>query len=110
MWTSEFIAKESHEEGSLWRGRGFVSFVQYQFAQRWWLQSRGEYLKLNSSDPADPTHEVKQKQSVLVAFLPSEFSGFRLQYDHLRDDQLKDEHKLSLQMSFSIGAHPAHLY
>lgn len=86
---------------------GIASWIQYQFAERWWIQARIEYLGLPKSDLLPS----QQKQSALLAFLPSEFSGFRLQYDHLSDGPRgKDDHTVALQYNVSIGAHPAHTY
>ncbi len=110
VWSSELIAKEAPTATSLESGLGWVSYLQLQFTQRWWLQARAESLQTDSDDPSDGYSLTQRKQSALIAFLPTEFSGFRLQYDRLRDGAPKDEHKVSLQMSFSIGAHPAHIY
>lgn len=86
---------------------GIVTWIQYQFARRWWVQGRYEYFGLPHSD-AIP---VVDKQTALVGFYPSEFSGIRLQYD-LIDNRAADERDqtISLQYNISIGAHPAHGY
>ena len=60
---------------------GGAYWLQYQFAERWWIQGRGEQLA------SDTDSKTTQKYSALVAFLPSEFSGFRFQYDRLMDTQ-----------------------
>jgi hypothetical protein len=86
---------------------GIASWIQYQFAQRWWIQGRFEYLGM----PKSTLLPVRKKQSALLAFTPSEFSGFRLQYDHLNDGPRgKTDHTIGLQFNVSIGAHPAHTY
>lgn len=81
---------------------GITSYVQYQFAERWWVQARGEVLGHYSRIT---------KESALLAFLPSEFSGLRLQYDHQKtQNQAKPDHTVAFQYNISIGAHPAHAY
>jgi hypothetical protein len=107
-WSTEAISRTTQQLATKEDAWGFVSYLQYQFAQRWWIQGRGEYLQLKDSAPG--TFDVRQKQSVLLGYMPSEFSGFRLQYDQLRDADEKLEHKVALQLNFSIGAHPAHIY
>ena len=85
---------------------GIASWVQYQFAERWWVQGRGEFEGMNHSAGLP----LKRKQSALLGFYPSEFSGFRLQYDHLVADNTTTEHAVTLQWNITIGAHPAHMY
>lgn len=86
---------------------GLVSWIQYQFSQRWWVQGRYEYVGLPHSDAIS----VVDRQSGLIGFFPSPFSGIRLQYD-LTNDRGTDERDqtVSLQYNIAIGAHPAHSY
>ncbi len=83
-----------------------VSHLKYQLAQRWYAQYRYDYLGLNKSKAIAPI----KRHTGLIAFLPSEFSGVRLQYETIDDGQAKDEKRISLQLNISIGAHPAHAY
>ncbi len=86
---------------------GLATWVQYQFAQRWWVQGRYEYFGLPHSDAIS----VVDKQSVLLGLFPTEFSGLRLQFDRLRDHQDDSaDQTISLQYIVAIGAHPAHSY
>ncbi|MCM2322611.1 MAG: hypothetical protein NDJ90_05065 [Oligoflexia bacterium] len=85
---------------------GLSTWLQYQFAERWWAQGRMELLGHPRSEGVEPA----RKQSVLLGFFPSEFSGFRLQYDHLSQTGQPDDHSVAFQWNISIGAHPAHLY
>lgn len=109
IWSTELLRRDYNQATSE-VGQGFASWVQVQFTRRWWAQARAEYLEIK--DPADTTTAApyQRKQSALIAFVPSEFSGLRLQYDHLNDSGPKDEHKVMLQFNYSIGAHPAHAY
>lgn len=84
---------------------GLATWLQYQFAERWWVQGRYEYVGL----PHAEAFSTQSKQSVLLGFFPSEFSGVRLQYDHLTTGG-KTDHAIALQYNISIGAHPAHAY
>jgi hypothetical protein len=112
-WTTEYlngfiggntVATSPAEFGS--RLGGVASWFQYQFAQRWWAQVRFEHLGFPREEGVEPTH----KQSALLGFFPSEFSGFRLQYDRLTQTGNSDDHAVALQWNISIGAHPAHAY
>ena len=83
---------------------GLYSYLQYQFQERWWLQGRYDYFGLHRSMGINEKH----RYSALVGYVASEFSALRLQYSFL--DDLQDEHQLILQLNFSLGSHPAHLY
>jgi hypothetical protein len=83
---------------------GASSWLQYKFAEEWWAQARYDYVNQQGDIPA------QTKESYLIAYNPSEFSGFRLQYDHLEDGIRPPEDKISAQMNITIGAHPAHSY
>ncbi len=66
-------------------------------------------LDMRNQDPAspEPLPDYQNKKSVLIGYAPTEFSAVRLQYDHLDDETVDPEHKLMLQLKYSIGAHPA---
>lgn len=86
---------------------GAASWVQYQFAERWWAQARGEYVGFTHS-AGIPT---ENKGSALLGFFPSEFSGLRVQYDMFTvENRGKMDQTIALQYNVSIGAHPAHAY
>lgn len=86
---------------------GMASWLQYQFAERWWVQTRYEYVGTQRS-AALP---VATKESMLLALLPSEFSGLRLQYDYIQDRaRTRNDHTIAFQYNVTIGAHPAHAY
>lgn len=60
---------------------------------------------------ADPARCNRQRWSPLLAWQPSEFTHFRLQYDHDRSDALDHPaHSVWLGAEFLIGAHPAHTF
>jgi hypothetical protein len=88
---------------------GLATWLQYQFAERWWAQARYEYVGLPKS--TTPSLAKVDKQSALLAFLPSEFSGLRLQYDRIHDQSRpRIDHTIAFQYNVTIGAHPAHAY
>jgi hypothetical protein len=86
---------------------GMASWLQYQFAERWWVQARGEHVGFKHSIGVP----VLSKGSVLLGFFPSEFSGLRVQYDFFNiEARGKMDQTIALQYNISIGAHPAHAY
>jgi hypothetical protein len=110
IWSTEYL--DSNRDGfedeagqSIAKLGGVATWLQFQFAERWWIQGRYEYVGI----PREDALEKMQKQSALLGFFPSEFSGLRLQYDHLYANATHD-HTVALQFNISIGAHPAHAY
>jgi hypothetical protein len=115
-WSTESINRHIGRHGSANQGSGYQSSLQYQFTERWWAQVRGEYLKVSDDDMVAPLDIAphQRKYSALIGYFPSEFSGARLQYSYLadggEDEEHRPEHKIYLQLNFTIGAHPAHSY
>lgn len=112
-WTTEAIRRKRAlaATGGDEVGLGGSTFVQYQFAPRWWIQARTEYLEMKDQDPAGAVlPAVQHRHGLLVGFMPTEFSGYRLEYDRLEDGAAEPEHRLLIQFNYSIGAHPAHAY
>ncbi len=85
---------------------GWTSYVQYQFARRWWVQARWEGL-----DPASQGDDT-YRWGALLAFVPSEFQALRLEVSRvLRPEGIgEDTTEVFLQYDFTIGSHPAHRY
>jgi hypothetical protein len=112
IWSSEYLYGQrpglTNDAGdSIERLGGLASWVQVQFAERWWAEARCEYAGLQRS----PAIDVATKESALLAFLPSEFSGLRLQYDWIQDRaRPQHDHTIAFQYNVTIGAHPAHAY
>lgn len=100
-WSTEYINKDKKGESSS-EVKGVSSYLKYQTSQRTFVQYRYEDLTVDSSD--------KSSHSALLAYVPSEFSSIRLQYDQIDDGGDEDEKKVTLQFNISIGAHPAHNY
>ncbi|MGK5088432.1 hypothetical protein WDW86_12810 [Bdellovibrionota bacterium FG-2] len=105
IWSTEYL----QSRGSVLAGRlgGVASWVQYQFAQRWWIEGRGEWLGIPHSEEFFPQH----KASALLGFFPSEFSEMRLQADQIvTQGKVNSDYAVLAQYVISIGAHPAHAY
>ncbi len=85
--------------------RGIAAWLQFQFARRWWIEGRFDTLA-----HAELISPDTRKSSALLAYVPSEFSAYRLQYDWIESQVNAPEHKISLQLNFAMGVHPAHSY
>ncbi|WP_419168685.1 hypothetical protein [Halobacteriovorax sp.] len=105
VWSTEFIHKDIQGENELKNG-GVSTFFRYQLAQRWYAQAQYEFLGLFADESLTDTNVY----TGLIAFVPTEFSSLRVQYDDIHDGEDHPEKRVSLQLSFSIGAHPAHVY
>lgn len=112
IWSTEALQRDYITDFDKQKDAGFASWIQYQFASRWWVQARTEYVEAKNQDPtADHLHpENQKKNSALLAFVSSEFSTLRLQLDQIKRHGEEDENKVMVQFNYSIGAHPAHDY
>lgn len=97
---------------------GFYTQILYGFKPRWAAGLRYEYatgdndsvLVFNGRND-DPFRDTRHRISPLLAWYPSEFSRFRLQYNYDNADHLKnDAHSVWVGAEFLIGSHPAHKY
>ena len=105
-WTTEWLHAQ-HQQGSdaEHNEAGVSSWVQWQLLKRWWLQGRGELFMASTYDNVET-----KKASGLIGFVPTEYSAVRAQYDASKNTGAEVEHRVSLQLNISIGAHPAHAY
>lgn len=104
MWSTEFIHKDRSGTNNL-KNSGYNTFVRYQLSRRWFTQLQYEHLGLGQNLGKD-----LNAYTGLVAFVPTEFSAIRLQYDSIHDGEDKPNKRMMLQLNISIGAHPAHMY
>jgi hypothetical protein len=92
----------------------------YQFDLRWWAQARYEWFVRSKdlynyflSPPDIPLDENEDfygnRLSIALAYVPTEFSAYRFQYNLIQFGDLK-EHQLIFQVNVTIGSHPAHKY
>jgi len=110
-WTNELVLPES-VPGSSGNPFGFYSHLQYRFARTWWLGLGGGVTRDKSIYDEGPENlQGWNEAKINLAFVPSEFSTIRAEIAYQeRDDSSYDDLRFSLQWSFTIGSHPAHLY
>jgi hypothetical protein len=100
---------------------GWYALAQYRFARTWWLGLGTGAMKRDlppDDDPGGGEHhgelfawEEAAEYKANLTWVPSEFSAIRLEVAHFQDlvgDA--DDTLVSLQVNFTIGSHPAHLY
>jgi hypothetical protein len=115
---SEYLQKGASSGGTYRREQdgGYASF-QYRLSQIWWAGIRGEQARESFTDfvvdeVGAPLPAKVTRGSVNLAWKPSEFSFVRLEYSHAKSDVgiHPTDDRLAIQMSYTIGFHPAHAY
>jgi len=117
---SEYLQKGMSVDGTYNKEQhGWYASFQYRLSQIWWAGVRGEQARDSFTDflvddAGDPIPGKVSRASANLAWMPSEFSAVRLEYSHAQADdgagnKPKDD-RLMIQMSFTIGYHPAHAY
>lgn len=106
VWSTEFIEKDVEVSEHKSHNLGVTSFIKYKSDIHWFWQAQYERLGLNRSSEQDHAYS----SSALVGYDLSEFSALRLQYDITKVNQEETEKRLSLQLNFTMGAHPSHKY
>jgi hypothetical protein len=98
------------------RDWGVYVQVFYGFIRNWAAGIRYEYAN-GSGDPvavrqANPFRDTRQRVSPVLAYMPTEFSRFRLQYNYDVAEHLDSGYASSIWFSFEFlfGSHPAHKY
>ncbi|MBI5505046.1 MAG: hypothetical protein HY899_09595 [Deltaproteobacteria bacterium] len=95
---------------------GAYSQIVWGFRKGWTGALRTDFLHMEESAVTDdPQRQSRWRLSPNVTWFPTEFSKFRLQYNH---DFLEANHflgsddadSLFLQFEFSLGAHAAHKF
>ena len=119
-WTlmSEYIQTGATAGGSYRRDRdGGYASLQYRLSQIWWAGIRAEKSRDSFADFAvdaagAPVAADITRASANLAWTPSEFSFIRLEYSHARSSAgaHPTDDRILLQMSYTIGYHPAHAY
>jgi hypothetical protein len=107
-------------ESSTYQGdqSGWYTSVVYQFMPRWRAGLRMDRLTsdntgsdtdvLDEAHLTGSTHDPK-RNSVMLEWVPSEFSRVRLQYNHDETTHDTDKQWL-LQYTVSLGSHGAHQF
>ena len=98
IWQSEFLTSTREQVKT-----GFYTYLQQQFAKRWWMQGRYSH-SYQGSDRSD-----QNQYSFALSYFPSEFLETKLEYTHLNQITV-DENQLFLRLNFTLGAHKGHNY
>jgi hypothetical protein len=115
---SEYIQKGASAGGDYIREQdGEYASFQYRLSQVFWTGIRGEQARKSFTDfvvdaTGQPIPAKISRGSVNIAWQPSEFSFVRLEYSHAKADQgvHPTDDRIALQLSYTIGYHPAHAY
>ena len=95
---------------------GVYSQVVWGFYKGWATGLRGDFVGIQDSNVTnDPLRQSRYRLSSDLTWYPSEFSKFRLQYNHdfLQSTHFmtsKNEESLFLMYEISLGAHGAHKF
>ena len=94
--------------------RGAYSQVLWGFTRNWVAGLRGDYV--TGDDGAldeietDPARRTRWRVSSNLTWYPTEYSKFRLQWNHDRQQEDRSDDSLWLQFEFLLGAHAAHKF
>ena len=116
----EYIQKGSTAGGSYGKEEhgGYASF-QYRLSQVWWAGIRGEQAHDSITDflvddTGTPIPGKVTRGNANVVWMPSEFSSVKFEYSHANADDgagnSPTDDRFMVQMSYTIGYHPAHAY
>jgi len=118
IWQTEFFASQ-RESGSFdeagftvdvkdMNSLGFYTFGEYQLTQRLFAGTRFDYSQF-------PTNDKDSEWSIspYLTFWQSEFTRLRLEYTHLERNSVtmpveEGDNSLTLQATFTLGAHKPH--
>jgi hypothetical protein len=102
---SELVWSRRDQPGGLQGAFGYYVSGDYQLARRWFFGAR-----YDRSERADDDRLRDSGQSVLLTFVPSEFSQVRSQYRRTRYGEGPTVNELLFQFQFAIGTHGAHVF
>ena len=98
--------------------KGYYVQAIYQFIPQWRVGLRYDHLESdNTATDAELLEEAgldneniePERKSIMLEWVPSEFSRIRMQYNH--DDSYEETDKqVYLQYTMSLGAHGAHAF
>jgi hypothetical protein len=100
---NEFIWSRRQQEPAEQRAFGFYTSADFQLGRRWFFGGR-----YDRSDRSRFASDTDKGGSLVLTYLPSEFSQVRGQYRFTRYADNIDAHELLIQVQFSLGAHGAH--
>ncbi|MHC4993994.1 MAG: hypothetical protein ACYTGQ_02975 [Planctomycetota bacterium] len=91
---------------------GFYAFGQYQLARDWYMGLRYDYTEFPNSEDRGPD-DRDWALSPYLSWYMNELVRLRFEYQHHRFEEMGDwgeEDIFLLQLTFALGAHPAHPY
>src|SRR5439155_23590590 len=93
------------------RDRGAYSQVVWGFQRNWVAGLRGDYVTgdLGAFEP-DASRQTRWRVSPNLTWFPTEYSKFRLQWNHDHLVESGSEESLWIQFEFLLGAHAAHKF
>ena len=102
---------------------GWFAIAQFRFNRNWWIsgsvglvdESHHEEEHEGEHDEEEEEHEHAFGEMVeyklQLAYVPSEFSTIRAEVNYFQDRTSdRDDLMFIVQLNFTIGSHPAHLY
>ena len=90
---------------------GGYSQVLWGFRRGWMAGLRGDYLRgVDGAASEDPMTTQRWRISPSLTWYPTEFSKFRLQYNHDDLEDSRSEESIWMQFEFLIGTHGAHKF
>ncbi|MBI4516429.1 MAG: hypothetical protein HY699_11515 [Deltaproteobacteria bacterium] len=117
LWQSEVMKRDyAPAAGAILRDWGLYTQALYGFRHGWAGGLRWEYAGSRGQSvggrQSEPLRDDRYRLSPLLAWYPTEYSRFRVQYNydlaqHLEPD---DAHSVWLGAEILYGAHPAHQY
>ena len=94
-----------------WNGQRSGAYLEgvYRINRRWEAGYRHDRLWAADSGPYASDFDPK-RDSLMLAWLNSEFSLLRLQFNADQPNSTDTDHVLSLQYQTALGAHSAHKF
>jgi hypothetical protein len=94
------------------RDWGGYSQILWGFTRGWVVGLRGDYVHGDQSrtDPDPLTQGTHWRASPNLTWYPTEFSKFRLQFNHDYVQGFGSDESIWVQMEFLLGAHAAHQF
>src|SRR5205814_231300 len=93
------------------RDRGAYSQIAWGFRRNWVAGLRGDWVAgENAALEIDPTRQTRWRASPNLTWFPTEFSKFRVQWNHDHLEEARSADSLWVQFEFLLGAHAAHKF
>jgi hypothetical protein len=83
---------------------GGFALAQYQIGRRWYLGARYDHVEHPETEPRERENSI----SGYLTLFPSEFSLFRLAYEHRALELADDLDRMVVQAVVTLGPHRPH--